>query len=385
MDDLTVLFWLSVAMFIGSYVAGILPLIVSFSESKLRLVTIVGAGLLVGTALAVIIPEGVQSIYTAQSKSAETHHTKSLVAQTPVTTIRNAILTRIEKDSPPGENHRIPNLTENSGQSGDNIRHHHHNRVNLADSVKSNRIKREAKAKSEIDRIENIDLRHDHETDKHEHAHIGEEIHIDVHNAVGLALVAGFVLMLLVDQLAQGRMTQVDTQSGIIMQQPRYKITATIGLVVHAAADGVALGAASGSSHADVQFVVFLAIMLHKAPASFGLVTFLLHEGLDRARVKRHLLIFALSAPVAALVTYIFIAKGGPTSLTSLHSTGVLLLFSAGTFLYVATVHVLPEITSSNSGHSHGGGGYSGLKINELLALVVGAILPTVLTVGHSH
>lgn len=67
-------------------------------------------------------------------------------------------------------------------------------------------------------------------------------------------------------------------------QQPRYKITATIGLVVHAAgqpaktiiktflfcaycnflADGVALGAASGSAHTDVQFIVFLAIMLHK-------------------------------------------------------------------------------------------------------------------------
>jgi hypothetical protein len=60
--------------------------------------------------------------------------------------------------------------------------------------------------------------------------------------------------------------------------QPRYKVTATVGLVVHAAglcnfcsfsfqnlllADGIALGAASSTS-ADIQMIVFLAIMLHK-------------------------------------------------------------------------------------------------------------------------
>ena len=46
--------------------------------------------------------------------------------------------------------------------------------------------------------------------------------------------------------------------------QPRYKMTATIGLVVHAAADGIALGAASTTNQTEIQFIVFLAIMLHK-------------------------------------------------------------------------------------------------------------------------
>lgn len=55
-------------------------------------------------------------------------------------------------------------------------------------------------------------------------------------------------------------------------------ITATLGLVVHAAADGVALGAAATTSHKDVEMIVFLAIMLHKAPAAFGLVSFLLQK-----------------------------------------------------------------------------------------------------------
>lgn len=43
-------------------------------------------------------------------------------------------------------------------------------------------------------------------------------------------------------------------------------------------ADGLALGAAAGLSKADVEFVIFLAIMLHKAPAAFGFTSFLIHE-----------------------------------------------------------------------------------------------------------
>jgi len=36
------------------------------------------------------------------------------------------------------------------------------------------------------------------------------------------------------------------------------------GLVVHAAADGIALGAAATTNQVDVEVIVFLAIMLHK-------------------------------------------------------------------------------------------------------------------------
>ena len=35
-------------------------------QEKLKLVTVMGAGLLVGTALAVIIPEGVETMYSSQ-------------------------------------------------------------------------------------------------------------------------------------------------------------------------------------------------------------------------------------------------------------------------------------------------------------------------------
>jgi hypothetical protein len=47
-------------MFFGSYLAGSAPLVIGMSEEKLHRVSVLGAGLLVGTALAVIVPEGVQ-------------------------------------------------------------------------------------------------------------------------------------------------------------------------------------------------------------------------------------------------------------------------------------------------------------------------------------
>lgn len=33
-------------------------------------------------------------------------------------------------------------------------------------------------------------------------------------------------------------------------------------------------------------------------------MTFLLHEGLERVRIRKHLLVFSLAAPVMALLTY---------------------------------------------------------------------------------
>jgi len=155
-----------------------------------------------------------------------------------------------------------------------------------------------------------------------------------------------------------------------------------LGLVVHAAADGIALGAAATTSHPDIEMIVFIAIMLHKAPAAFGLVTFLMHSGVERSRIRKHLLVFALAAPVLAIITYFGISQEGKETLSSLNTTGFTMLFSAGTFLYVATIHVLPEVAyrgTKNSGES------SGLRKTEFCALVLGALLPLVLTLGHHH
>lgn len=69
------------------------------------------------------------------------------------------------------------------------------------------------------------------------------------------------------------------------------------------------------------------------------------------------------------------------------------MLFSAGTFLYVATVHVLADLTQNVHSHS-----YSKLPTNvetvktshslktiEIVCLVLGCLTPLLLSIGHHH
>ena len=137
----------------------------------------------------------------------------------------------------------------------------------------------------------------------------GEEEHHENpgHHLIGVALVLGFIFMLIIDQVASSRSGPRDPEGGRGSGRGAVSWTATLGLVVHAAADGIALGAAATTNQTDVEMIVFLAIMLHKAPASFGLVTYLLHEGLERNRVRKHLLVFSVAAPSAAVLTFLLL------------------------------------------------------------------------------
>ncbi len=58
-----------------------------------------------------------------------------------------------------------------------------------------------------------------------------------------------------------------------------------------------------------------------------------------------------------------------------MNATGIAMLFSAGTFLYVATVHVLPEVTYRAGGV---------LKKNQLFFLILGTVLPLIVSL-ESH
>ncbi|CAH2328340.1 zinc transporter ZIP9 [Pelobates cultripes] len=310
MDDFSSISLLSLAMLIGCYVSGIIPLAINFSEERLKLVTVLGAGLLCGTALAVIIPEGVHSLY---EEILEVQYKKQHKICLPLHTVLPAIV----------EAHN------SSGQSTSRL------------------------------------------------------LKTDLHAYIGVSLVLGFVFMLLVDQIGSSHMHSADDPEAA--RAASSKITTTLGLVVHAAADGVALGAAASTSQTSVQIIVFVAIMLHKAPAAFGLVSFLMHAGLERNRIRKHLLVFALAAPVLSMLTYLGLSKSSKEALSEVNATGVAMLFSAGTFLYVATVHVLPEVGGMGHSHKPEGGAAKGLSRLEVAALVFGCLIPLVLSIGHQH
>lgn len=335
MDNFWTLIALSLAMLIGCYLAGAIPLAVSLSEEKLKLVTVLGAGLLVGTALAVIIPEGVHAMYS-------------------------------------------------TGEGG-----HHHEEGNLALNVAEKAVEVVGNNVAEVGSQGTGGVLSEHEGHDHDHQHdMSEE-----HSIIGITLVAGFIFMLLVDQMGGSLHSHAaagDPEMASQGPQNRNRITATLGLVVHAAADGVAMGAAISMSETHITMIVFLAIMLHKAPAAFGLVSFLLHENFDRARIRKHLMVFAAAAPLLTVITYFGLSRKSTESLADMHTTGIAMLFSAGTFLYVATVHVLPEISTVQKRHTMPDGTVviresKGFQTTELIALVVGAIVPVLLAISHKH
>ncbi|XP_077073599.1 zinc transporter ZIP9 [Siphateles boraxobius] len=295
---------ISLAMFVGCFVLGIIPLLIHLSEHKLQLITVLGAGLLCGTALAIIIPEGVELVQESW---------------------KDWYCTTMEW---------------NQNTSGSN---------------------------STLHPVEKKGLR--------------------PHFFIGVSLVLGFMLMFVVDQIA----------NYCSMNEPRVRmhsgnsVTATLGLLIHAAADGVALGAVAASSQVSVQIVVFFAVILHKAPAAFGLVSFLMHAGLERKTIQTHLLAFSAAAPLMAISTYFILSASNGSSQSRLSITGIGMLFSAGTFLYVATVHVLPEInsrgqqSSTHLYHHAETGSYQqqgGLSITESLTLILGMGLPVLLALG---
>nr|XP_020454403.1 zinc transporter ZIP9-like [Monopterus albus] len=252
---------LSVAMFVGCFLLGFIPLLFTLSERSLRFVSILGAGLLCGTALAITIPEGVGLLEESWRVSS------------------------CSSDAPSGLNASETNTLTERGPSPPRF-------------------------------------------------------------FIGVALTLGFIFMFVVDQI--GSYLSMRDQATCLSN--RVGITATLGLVIHAAADGFALGAAVASGQVTVQVIVFLAVILHKAPAAFGLVSFLMHAGLEKKNIQEHLLAFSAASPIVAIASYFIIHSSGSSSHNQLSATGVGMLLSAGTFLYVATVHVLPEISSSRTG-----------------------------------
>jgi len=326
----------SLAMFLGSYLSGLVPLAFNFSEAKMRYVTVLGAGLLVGTALAVIVPEGVHALYMSEIET-------------------NQMQTQHEFHA----DHKIV------------ARH-----LNQIDHDVKEAVGPEVKVDNDA-----LPPAHRHTADRPRElgAELGHKHSDTTHSAIGITLILGFVFMLIVDNCGS-RLIRHGNQSldpsGSVISKSKSTWTATLGLVVHAAADGIALGAASATNRFNVELIVFMAIMLHKAPAAFGLVSFLMSDGIDRKRIRRHLLIFSLSAPLMAIVTFVLL-KHRIHDTYSVDSTGLAMLFSAGTFLFVATVHVLPEVQSHYEDRQ--------FRAIELIILIIGCCFPIILSMGHKH
>nr|AKN21672.1 slc39a-7 [Schmidtea mediterranea] len=347
------------SMLVGCYLAGCIPLAFNFSTNKLRLVTIFGAGLLLGTALTVIIPEGIHTMYAPILQNKD--H-KSLLLKSDDKVDRKLLI----KDKNVVRDVNIDSLH-------DNMKLENHGNVKQETGFKESKL--------------NLKDHHDN------------DLNDSIHKKIGITLVSGFIFMLIIDHISTSFNGNRNSDLDITGERRRSKsIPATIGLMMHAAADGIALGAASSMAHLHLEIIVFLAIMLHKGPAAFGFVSFLLHDNIERQKIRRYLLLFSLAAPVMAIITFLCLNESAKERMQDLNATGIALLFSAGTFLYVATVHVLPELSNNQSRTQNNTENsvdnrnavnsvdhVSGFSFFELFLIIFGSVLPLVLSIRHSH
>ena len=116
------------------------------------------------------------------------------------------------------------------------------------------------------------------------------------------------------------------------------------GLSVHALTDGLAIGAGISSQSTILTLTLTMAVIAHKIPAAFSLGVFSLHERGDRKAALKDLTLFSLATPLTIMLSVLFMVELEP------HLLAMAVLFAAGTFLYVATVDVLPDVHSPDTG-----------------------------------
>jgi len=331
----------------------------TLSSSQLRLISTIGMGVLVGTSLIVIIPEGIEAVYTA-GEAAGGLHTRGLGPRTrgEMRWVGSGVHKYMERDLGMG--------------MGGSFRE-----VSLPKDLVYGKLPREElpppppSKETPPPSSETKPPAPDNDAPDAP-PHGGEKHHDPPTFYIGFSLILGFILMFLIDKLprhAQEHIqpppatrhisldnlsqsihssphspTDSDSESESFLQSlaPTPKQTrslaTTTGLVIHAAADGIAMGASATSSNTKLGFIIFVAIMIHKAPAAFGLTSVLLKQGLSKRAARGHLIIFSLAAPVGALGTWVLVSLLGGDHMEGERGqwwTGMLLLFSAGTFLYV--------------------------------------------------
>ncbi len=159
-----------------------------------------------------------------------------------------------------------------------------------------------------------------------------------VGRAVGAYLLAGFLLLYVAENFVLGG----GCAHGEGCDYHQLGLVSFFGLSLHGLVEGVALGTTSEVS--GLGLVVFIAILAHKAPATFSLASFLLHGHYTRIRVALLVVGFASTVPVGVVIASVLLREI-PTS-----AVGALVALAAGTFLHIATDDMLPHVHERQEG-----------------------------------
>ena len=378
--DVSLIVFAALTLIIG-LVCGLAPIFSAIKDDKNRLkqMTGIAAGIIIASAMLVVIPEGYELAMTDE------HGAEDALAGSVALVILEVDHGDITADEGieeieeligghgHGDDH--DDHDDHADEEDDHDDHGHDSEASLSDSIGA--VIEEVEdgdinATTGIEEIEELISAHSHEEESHDDHASGL--------LMGGAIMAGFLLMFILEGSGIGHAVHEehhDHEHGHGHGHVHHAAAGGLlvfGLTLHAATDGVAIGAAAATGDFALSVTVLLAVLIHKGPAAFSLGVFSMHEREERNDSIRDVAIFSLSTPVMIIIAGLAL-EGLET-----HMIGLALLFSAGTFLYVATVDTLPDIHNPETGKK--------AMINVLIGVVILVVLLLIansLDLGHAH
>jgi len=353
-------------------IGGLAPIFSGMKANKdsLRKITGVASGILLASAVLVVIPEGFELASGGHEEHDHEEHADegALAGSTALVILElehgdisaSEAIEEIEELLGGHEEHADDDHDEDGHEEGDgqslseSIEH-------VIEEVESGEIN----ASTGIAEIEEIVTSH-----AHEEGHGSEEEESLENLAIGFAVLAGFVLMLVLEGSGIGHAVHEehhDHEDEHGHQHIHHGVSPfllVMGLSLHSAADGLAIGSAAAGSSEAVTAAVALAVLIHKVPAAFSLGVFSMHEREERNDSIRDVVLFSIATPLMIVVS--FYALEGLDE----HLIALAMLFSGGTFLYVAAVDTLPDIHNPETGRE------------AMINVLVGVILMIVILFG---
>lgn len=327
------------------------------NQKRLKNITAIASGIIIASALLVVVPEGFElASGNHDDHGDESHSEDSELAGSVALVILEMqhgdinASTAIEEIEELLGGHDSHDDDEHEEEEGGE--HEEETEDSLSSSIEHVIEEFEAgeiNASTGVEEIEELITSENHGETHNDNEHEEEEMPIAV---FGLAILLGFLVMLVLEASGAGHAVHEEhhdhSEDHGHSHIYHHKIgwTLVIGLSLHAAVDGLAIGAAIASGESAVTTAVVAAVLIHKAPAAFSLGVFSSHERDSEREAIRDVALFAVATPITLMLSYLLLADIESTTL------GLLMLFSAGSFLYVATVDTLPDIHNPVDGRA---------------------------------
>ena len=326
-------------------------------QPRLRAATAVAAGMLLASALLVVIPEGFHSASGGHAHGSGDdlagpvalvmleYNDGAITAGTAMSEIRSIVH---------GDGH------------GEHSDHEHGEEATFEDRLKHVIAQYDGGRVNATTAINDIRALLD-DVDHHHHDDEENELSAVV---MGGALALGFVSMLLFQTFGPGHEHHGHGHA----HGTGSSRSAVIGITIHAATDGLAIGAATATGDLAAGLLIVFAVVIHKFPEAFTLGVFSLNDHTDERKVFRDVGIFAASTPVMIVLAY-FLLSGLPSAWI-----GLAMLFAGGTLLSVAALDTLPDVHDAETGSTD-----LLLVLAGVGGMVVLLLVAELLGIGHAH